>query len=91
MQASDRVEGNSASQKRKRLSGKLLTNVIDSSASGGGGRISSLWRVARMINSLLIMRVSLSSREFRLIIIMLASCLGVEKLEQEILRVRHTK
>ena len=50
-QVSDKVEGNSDSQKRKRLSGKLLTNVMDLLFSRGGGRILSLWRVACVMNS----------------------------------------
>ena len=49
-QPSDKVQGNSVPQKRKRLSGRLSTNVIDSSASRGGGRILSLWRVAFSMN-----------------------------------------
>ena len=37
--ASARVRGGSVSQNRNRLSGKLSTNMVESSASRGGGRI----------------------------------------------------
>ena len=36
--ASSRVRGASVSQNRKRLSGRFDTNMVDSLASGGGGR-----------------------------------------------------
>ena len=86
LQASSKVLGNSVSQKRKRLSGRLSTNVMDSSASRGGGRILNWWWMVLSLNSVFWNRLSLSSRVLRWIMIMLGSCRGVWKLEQEIFR-----
>ena len=85
-QALMREWGLPVSQMRKRLSGRLSTNVMDSSASRGGGRILNWWWMVLSLNSVFWSRLSLSSRVLRWIMIMLGSCRGVWKLEQEIFR-----
>ena len=48
--ASSRVRGASVSQNRKRLSGRFDTNMVDSLASGGGGRMVKLCWVSCCAN-----------------------------------------
>ena len=52
VQASPRERGASVSKKRKRLSGRLDTKMVDSSASGGGGRMVKLSWVICWLNCL---------------------------------------
>ena len=62
-QASARVRGCSVSQKRNRLSGRLSTKMVESSASRGGGRSLRLFRVSLVWKSLWVMTLSMSELE----------------------------
>ena len=75
-QASSRVRGCSVSQKRNRLSGRLSTKMVESSASRGGGRSLRLFLVSLVWKSVWEVTLFISELEWKVKMTRLGSCLG---------------
>ena len=75
-QASSRVRGCSVSQKRNRLSGRLSTKMVESSASLGGGRSLRLFLVSLVWKSVWDVILFISELEWKVKMTRLGSCLG---------------
>ena len=85
--ASVRVWALSLPQKKKKLSGRVLTYIIDSSASLGGGMGLSLISAIFRLKSVCARTLFLSDWERKLIKTMFGSCLGEEKPSQPMFNV----
>ena len=81
-QASARVEGLESSKKRKRLSGRLETKIVVSSASRLGGRRENWNSVSFGRKSLCFKHFSFFSWDKNWMMTRFLSCLGEKKLAQ---------
>ena len=82
VQASPRERGASVSKKRKRLSGRLDTKMMDSLASGEGGRRVKLCWVICWVNCKWSRTFCFVSFEWKLKMMVFLSCMGEKKLAQ---------